>query len=360
MKIRTRLTLWYVGVLLISLVIMGGGMYYELVVERRLIKAQGKHREPMEDEVAEVMLIYCVPSVLITIAGGWWMTKRSLAPLDALTQRAERLQVHTLREPLPYSGKGDEIDRLAAVLNSMTQRLEHSFLQMRDFSLHASHEMKTPLAVLHGEVEMCLQDPAATPDQKEAYLSLLDEIQRLTKIVSGLALLARADAGQSDSLKECVDLSAVVKDAVADAEMLGQALSLQIHLKHCEPVTLQGDRHRLRQLLLNLTENALKYNVSRGSIDYSLLQSKDEAVLTISNTGPGITADKLPRVFERFFRGDSAHSSEVEGCGLGLSIAQSIVQNHGGSIEITSTPNVMTTVSVRLPLASDVNPHSTT
>lgn len=357
MKIRTRLTLWYVGVLLASLVVMGGGMYYELVVERRLAKAQGKHREPMEDEVVEVILIYCIPSTLITIVGGWWMMKRSLAPLDALTQRAERLQLHTLREPLPYSGKGDEIDRLAAVLNGMTQRLEHSFLQMRDFSLHASHEMKTPLAVLHGEVEMCLQDPTATPAQKEAYLSLLDEIQRLTKIVSGLALLAKADAGHPTAPKEPVDLAAVVKDAVADAEMLGQDMQLQVHLKRCEPVSIHGDRHRLRQLLLNLTENALKYNCPKGVIEYSLAQSNEEAVLTISNSGPGIAADKLPRVFERFFRGDSAHSGEVEGCGLGLSIAQSIVQSHHGSIEITSTPGVLTTVTVRLPLSARSSVH---
>ena len=142
MRIRTRITLWYGVLLLSSLLVMGGGMYFELIVERRAAKAQGLPKERMEDEVVEVVLVYCIPSILITILGGWWVMRRSLAPLDALTQRAERIQLNNLREPLPDSGNGDEIDRLAAVLNGMTQRLDKSFLQMHEFTLHASHANK--------------------------------------------------------------------------------------------------------------------------------------------------------------------------------------------------------------------------
>ena len=349
MRIRTRITLWYGVLLLASLLVMGGGMYFELIVERRAAKAQGLPKERMEDEVVEVVLVYCIPSILITILGGWWVMRRSLAPLDALTQRAERIQLNNLREPLPDSGNGDEIDRLAAVLNGMTQRLDKSFLQMHEFALHASHEMKTPLAILHGEVELCLQDPAATRSQRETYSSLLDEIQRLIKIVSALAFLAKADAGQAVIQRESVDLEEMVRDAVADAEMLGRATHLRVVLTHSEPISILGDRHRLRQLLLNLTENAIKYNQTHGSMEFWLGNVGGRVELTVSNTGPGIPPDRLLRVFERFFRGDPAHSEEVDGCGLGLTIARSIVESHGGTITIASAPESLTVVTVRLP-----------
>ncbi|MBL9166471.1 MAG: HAMP domain-containing protein [Verrucomicrobiales bacterium] len=350
MKIRTRLTVWYGVVLVLSLLAMGGGMYFELVVERREAKAHGLPKERMEEEVAEVIFGYGLPCILLAVVGGWWIMRRCLAPLDRLAERAELINMENLREVLPCSGNGDEIDRLGVVLNRMTKRLELSFLQMRDFSIHASHEMKTPLAILQGEVEMCMTDPEATPRQREAYLSLLDEIQRLTRIVTALAYLARVDAGQVPNVKEQVRLEEVVREAFEDAEMLGSSAHLRVSMKHCEPLSIVGDRHRLRQLLLNLVENAIKYNIAEGSIELSLTKLDQMAELAISNTGPGIPAEKLPRVFERFFRGSPADLGEVEGCGLGLSIAEAIVNSHCGTITIESTLNAITTVTVRFPL----------
>lgn len=350
MKIRTRLTAWYGVVLVLSLLAMGGGMYFELIVERREAKAQGLPRERMEEEVAEVIFGYGFPCILIAVVGGWWIMRRCLAPLDQLAERAELINMDNLREDLPCSGNGDEIDRLGIVLNRMTKRLELSFLQMREFSIHASHEMKTPLAILQGEVELCMADPEATASQREAYLSLLDEIQRLTHIVTALAYLAKVDAGQVPNLKEQVRLEEVVQEAFEDAEMLGSSAHLQISMKRCEPISIIGDRHRLRQLLLNLVENAIKYNTPRGRIELSLTKLEHMAELAISNTGPGIPPEKLPRVFDRFFRGNPADLGEVEGCGLGLSIAESIVKSHCGTITIESTLNTITTVTVRFPL----------
>jgi signal transduction histidine kinase len=350
MKIRTRLTLWYGIVLVLSLLVMGGGMYFELIVERRAAKAHGRPQERMEDEMAEVILAYGLPCILVAIGGGWWIMRRCLAPLDRLAVRAEHLQLDNLREELPCSGNGDEIDRLGVVLNGMTKRLELSFLQMREFSIHASHEMKTPLAILQGEVELCMQDPEATTSQREAYSSLLDEIQRLTTIVTALAFLARVDAGQVQILQEHVKLDEVVRDAFDDAEMLGSSAQLRVSMNRCESVSIVGDRHRLRQLLLSLIENAIKYNTPHGSIEFSLTKPEHIAELAISNTGPGIPAEKLPRVFERFFRGNPAQVGEAEGCGLGLTIAQSIVHSHGGTIAIESTPTTLTIVTIRFPL----------
>lgn len=262
----------------------------------------------------------------------------------------ERLHIHNLQEPLPRTGNGDEVDRLSEVLNATNARLEKAFNQIREFTLHASHELKTPLAILHGEIETALNDPATTVAQREAYASQLDEIQRLSKIVEGLTLLAKADAGQVVLAQEPVRLDELVRDSFADAQILAQPKQISVTLAACDEVMVRGDRHRLRQLLLNLTDNAIKYNNLDGRVDIALKRKDGTAELTIANTGLGIPAPILPRIFDRFYRGDESHNGEVEGCGLGLSIAQWIVKAHGGDIQITSAPERLTTVSVKLPL----------
>lgn len=262
----------------------------------------------------------------------------------------ERLHIHNLQEPLPRTGNGDEVDRLSEVLNATNARLEKAFNQIREFTLHASHELKTPLAILHGEIETALNDPATTVAQREAYASQLDEIQRLSKIVEGLTLLAKADAGQVVLAQEPVRLDELVRDSFADAQILAQPKQISVTLAACDEVMVRGDRHRLRQLLLNLTDNAIKYNQPDGRVDIALKRKDGTAELTIANTGLGIPAPILPRIFDRFYRGDESHNGEVEGCGLGLSIAQWIVKAHGGDIQITSAPERLTTVSVKLPL----------
>jgi len=147
-----------------------------------------------------------------------------------------------------------------------------------------------------------------------------------------------------------VRLDELVKDSFADAQMLGRPANIAVTMTACDEITMRGDRHRLRQLLLNLTDNAIKYNQPDGSVTIALSRNNGTAELKISNTGAGIAAEKLPRVFDRFYRGDPAHNTEIEGCGLGLSIAQWIVHAHGGKIAITSTPADSTSITVRLPI----------
>jgi signal transduction histidine kinase len=179
----------------------------------------------------------------------------------------------------------------------------------------------------------------------------MDEIQRLTKIVDGLTLLTKADAGQIRLAREPVRLDELVKEAVLDGQSLAQPNGISVELKKCEEVTVLGDRHRLRQLLLNLTDNAIKYNQPNGTVMLALRREAGAAVLTIANTGRGLSAATLERVFDPFFRGDQSHSSAIEGCGLGLSIARWIVTAHDGTIELLSTRNERTTALVRLPAA---------
>lgn len=355
MTIRKRLTLWYTGVLLASVLLLAGVMYYELVVERAVFKAEGLPSEPVGQEIFEITFYYGLPTILLTICGGWWLLRRALLPLDRLVAAAEQFQIHNLHDRLPCSGNGDEVDRLSKALNASNARLEDAFQRIQEFTLHASHELKTPLAVLHGEIETALNDPAATPAQREAFASQLDELQRLSKIVEGLTLLAKADAGQLALAREPVRLDELVQDSFDDAVILAQPQQIQVTLAACDPVTIRGDRHRLRQLLLNLTDNAIKYNQPAGRVDIRLARTDGSAELVIHNTGKGIPAPVLHRVFDRFFRVDESHSSAIEGCGLGLSIAEWIVKAHGGSIQVASEPDQLTTVTVRLP-ASELPP----
>jgi len=363
MTIRTRLTFWFASVLVISLLAMAAFSYYELVVEPRnkakarartsAITAEEAKEDPPAEELLEALAWSGVPALALGMGGGWWLMRRALAPVAALTRAVESINEHNLNKPLARSGNRDELDRLTEVFNQMTERLNQSFKRIREFTLHASHELKTPLTVMHGELESALQNEALSPSQRAGLESELDEVQRLTRIVDGLTLLTRADAGQITLSREPLQLDELVREAFADAQSLARPRDIAVSLKSCEPMMVQGDRHRLRQLLLNLTDNAVKYNQLKGTVTLSLRRLGENAEVSIANTGPGIASEVLPRVFDPFFRGDSSHSQTIEGCGLGLSIARWIATAHEGAIEMTSRPGEMTTALVRLPLSMD-------
>ncbi|HZL41851.1 MAG TPA: ATP-binding protein [Verrucomicrobiae bacterium] len=350
MTIRARLTIWYAGVLTVSLLLISGGAFQEIYEQLRHQHRPRSERRALS-EAGELVLETGLPAVLLGLAGGWWLTRRALSPLSELSHAARLIDESNLSQPLPRSGNGDELDRLTEVLNQMKVRLQESFTGIREFTLDASHELKTPLAIMHGELETALRDETLAASGREFLLNQLGEVRRLSKVVDALTLLTRADAGQVRLNRETLALDDLVRDAHADALILAEPAGVEVGLETCEAVSLAGDRHRLRQLLLNLTDNAVKYNQPGGSIKMSLRMIDGHAEFTISNSGPGIPPESLPRVFDRFFRSDRSHSSAVEGCGLGLSIARWIVSAHHGTITIESVPQAWTTVKVQLPLA---------
>lgn len=334
-----------------SLIILSGVVHYEWVEQQGRLLKQKQPPEAVWEEVGEVLLFYGIPAVLLLFAGGWLLLRKALAPITALSQAAESIRLDNLGERLPCRGTGDELDRLTQVFNAMLVRLEDSVSRVREFTLHASHELKTPLCIMRAEIESALRQDGCDLGERELLASQLDEIQRLTKIVDGLTFLAKSDTGQAQLNWDFVRLDELVKESTIDLQVLGRSEDIQIELTACEEITLPGDRHRLRQLLLNIADNAIKYNRPQGRVSISLLRNGPNAELQIVNTGGGIPPESLARVFDRFFRGDPAHGAQIEGCGLGLSIAQSIVKHHGGSIEIASELGKTTTVTVRLPLS---------
>ena len=357
MKIRVRLTLWYAGIMFVSLFLMGVLAYRQFAPESH------EHKSPEEEAADESdfheslsTLLWCgIPAAVLALGGGWWLMRRALTPVTALTAAAAEINEGNLRRQLPRSGNGDELDRLTEVFNAMTTRLDTSFQRVREFTLHASHELKTPLTVMHAELETALVEERLTPQARERLLSQLDEVRRLSTIVDVLTLLTKADAGQVRLASEPVAFDEVVRDVFADAQTLAHNAGLELKMSACEAASVRGDRHRLRQLLLNLADNSIKYNAPRGSVEFALHRNHHSAEFSIANTGPGIPKDQLSRVFERFFRGDPSHNNAVDGCGLGLSIAQWIVSAHSGEIQMESEPGKMTTVTVRLPLSKVSN-----
>lgn len=345
MKIRTRLTLWYAGMLLVSLVLMSGVLYWELIHERR---AFPNEPESAGKQMLDIIFFYGVPTLLLLMVGGWFLMRRTLAPLTDLAETVERVHADNLGERVPATANRDELDRLTGLFNDMMGRLENSFGQIREFTLHASHELKTPLTLMRCEVETLLRAAEVTPEQRDTLAGHLVEIQRLTRIVDSLALLARADAGTVELRKEAVRLDELLREAHEDASILGAEQDLDVRLGECAPTIVHGDRDRLRQLLLNLVENAVKYNRPQGNVTLSLRHRNGKAELTVANTGPAIPPELLPRLFERFVRGNPTADQTETGCGLGLSIAHWIVTAHQGTIEIASSPEQPIQVTVTL------------
>jgi len=346
MTIRARMTIWYCAALLLSILLV-----LVLGLDELQERKQGE-KQPSEGMAELVWIVGWVgaPAVLLGIGAGWWLTRKALAPVATLTDAARRVTESNLNRELPRSRNGDELDQLAAVLNDMTGRLHRSFRHIREFTLHASHELKTPLTILCGETETELHDESLPPAERDRAANRLEELRRLARIVDGLTLLAKADSGLIPIASTPVHLQDLVQDSFADAQVLAQASDLTVELSACDEAIVRGDAHRLRQLLLNLVDNAVKYNQKGGSVVMGLQAKNGTAELTVANTGPGIAPETLPHVFERFYRGDAVQGHAVAGCGLGLSIAEWIVTAHGGTICIDSIPSTLTTVKVLLPI----------
>lgn len=319
-----------------------------------------------------------VPLALILAGtGGWLLARRALRPVDQMTTTARRIEAEHLAQRLEGAEADDELGRLARTLNEMLARLEATFAQVRNFSSDASHELRTPLTVLKGEIEVALRSPREPGEYRRVLTSALEEVERMSRLVDDLLMLSRADAGALRWDHGSVELDRLVEEVAKQGDILGQGGGVRIRISTLEPLVVQGDDQRLKQLLLNLVGNAIKYTPSNGQVTLGLRAvkreaggkraeardpepsgfepksgGKDYAEITVQDTGIGIPAEALPRIFERFYRVDQARAREAGGAGLGLCIAKTIATAHGGQIEVQSTPGAGSTFTVILPLAS--------
>lgn len=301
-----------------------------------------------------------IPVLLLgAVAVVYTITSRALEPLDRITSEVAAISdgksLHRRLHTEGDKGDNDEWGRLIAQLNAMIGRLETSFGALRRFTADASHELKTPLAVLRADVERAMHVPQGSSEQLVALEEALQETTRMASLVESLLTLARADEGRFDLHRERVELLPLVRDVYETALILGEEAGLTVTMPVAQDAIVDGDPTRLRQLLLNLITNAIKYTPQRGEVELSLVRSDDEATFSVRDTGIGIAAADLPHIFERFYRADRVRSRTDErgGFGLGLSISQWIAQAHGGSLVVQSRLHRGSTFTVTLPLATD-------
>jgi two-component system OmpR family sensor kinase len=289
-------------------------------------------------------------ALLLAGGGGWLLAKRALQPVDQMAEAARRIGAEHLDERLRTTGSDDELDRLAHTLNDMLGRLDAAFRQVRQFSADASHELQTPLTILKGELEVALRAPRSPEEYRRVLTSALEECERLVRLVEGLLLLARADAGVLRMDRQPVDLDQLVLEVFKQAELLAEPHAVHLHLGPVEPLTIRGDSAHLRRLLLNLLDNGIKYTPPGGHVTLALARDDGWAKLWVADTGIGLSPEEQTHIFQRFYRATNAHLQHEEGSGLGLCIAQSIAEAHGGHIQVDSAPGRGSTFTVRLPL----------
>jgi signal transduction histidine kinase len=309
----------------------------------------------MVDSTQKVLLwvLFVGAAISMTIAGlaSWISTGQALTPLEMVTQTALQItRADDLSHRIPYHGPPeDEVGQLIHAFNQTLGRLENLFNTQRRFLADVGHELRTPLTVIKGNIDLMRRLDCT---DEEAMESVENEVDRLTRLVGDLLLLAQAESGKLPLVRETVELDTLLLDVYSQMRVLAKG-KLDMHLGEIDQVLVCGDKDRLKQVMVNLIGNAINYTPTGGEVVVGLGKEGKQARLTVSDNGPGIPAEDLPYIFERFYRGEKSRTrtKDRKGFGLGLSIAYWIIRNHGGVIEVSSRLPQGTTFCVRIPLA---------
>jgi heavy metal sensor kinase len=315
-----------------------------------------ERQEALLEDIAQTFGVIVPIAILLAFGGGYFLARKSLAPVVSMSAQAGRIGAANLHERLRVANERDELGLLAASFNQLLDRLAESMEQQRRFMADASHELRTPVAILRGEADVALSQPVRTPEDYRESLSILrDEARRLTELVENLFTLARADAGQYPLTLRNRSLREVLEECVRATRTLAQAKRITISCHADGELPVAADEALLQRMLLNLIDNAIKYTPEGGSVDIHAARKGAEYSVVFADNGPGIPAELQPRVFERFFRANPARTheeSEAGGAGLGLAIARWIAEAHHGSIELTRSTPAGTVFTVMLPAQS--------
>jgi two-component system OmpR family sensor kinase len=324
---------------------------YTLVVLRSL--------HPQKEMLEEITTAFAgaIPiAILLASAGGYFLARKSLAPVAAMSAQAGRIGAANLHERLAVQNAKDELGHLAQSFNDLLDRLDQSFERQRCFMADASHELRTPVAILRGEAEVALSRTARSPEEYRESLTILhNEAQRLTHIVEDLFTLTRADAGQYALAPRSFYLDELLQDCAHSVRTLALAKNIALVADTPAELPVLGDEPLLRRMILNLLDNAIKHTPSGGRVTLACQRTGGEYAVTIIDTGTGIPADLQPRIFERFFRADKARSraeNDGGGAGLGLSIARWIAEAHHGRLELTRSDSTGSTFTAYLSAAT--------
>ena len=312
--------------------------------------------EGVESTLRRVWTLFlsAAPAVLLMAAlGGYWISRRALAPVDAITSAARNIGIQNLSQRLTVPSTGDELQRLSETWNDMLARLESAVNRLSQFTADASHVLRTPIALIRTTAELALRRERSPEIYREALRQVMAESERMTRLAEDLLLLARADAGLPALPLERIELTPLVRDVCRQGQVLAEERELKLSAEMPdEPVYVAGDDPSLRRLLLLLLDNAVKYTPAGGRITVSLDANPAGPTVAVHDTGVGIPDAALPHVFERFYRVDESRNRAGGGSGLGLSIAKWIAERHHASLEAESVLGQGSTFRVRFPLIS--------
>jgi heavy metal sensor kinase len=299
-----------------------------------------------------ILYLYSIPFILmISAAIGWFLSNRALHPFEELSKAAEQISSENLNTKIVSKYKEEEIQTLVHSFNSMVERLNHSFQQMRRFNADAAHELRTPLCILRGETELLLNSPDSDKEEIKSYLeSSLEELDQLTQIVNDMLILAEAGDNEQIIAREPINIKATIKDIVERMRPLAAAREIRIKVLNLPDMRIEGDRLLVHRAIFNIMDNAIKYSMDRGIVEVDSTIEKKMIRLKIRDYGVGIPADDLPNVFDRRFRADHAGTRIGDGSGLGLSIVKWIIEAHKGMIQVTSNVDQGTQFEVILPI----------
>jgi heavy metal sensor kinase len=320
---------------------------------RRYVIESGGPMAPIEKISSRLLfsLLLGVPLVgLVAVGGGLYLVGRALAPVVQIAQSAEQITQHNLADRLPVARTGDELEQLSLALNRMIARLSQAFEQNRRFLADASHELRTPLAALRGELESVVEQARVSPELSDRVGSALEEVDRLAKIVDALFAISRLDAGEAQQEWAQFDLAMLGISTAEQMSLLAEDKGISVACNAADKVNVTGDRARIKQVVVNLLDNAIKYTPPGGSVNLNVRAFHNKAVIEVADTGIGIPTVALPHIFERFYRVDEARSRDGGGAGLGLAIVKSICAAHGGEVHVESIECKGSRFTVELPL----------
>jgi heavy metal sensor kinase len=327
----------------------------------RYVVEVGVSNARTEATLRQVLLMLAIGmpvAVCVAVAGGFILVRRALRPVERIAHKAEDITQHNLSERLPVVQTGDELERLSIALNHMISRLEDSIQDSKRFVADASHELRTPLTVLRGELEALAQDPQLKLPTREALGSMLEEVDRLVEVVEGLLALSRLDAGESRAEWVAFDLAELAASTADQMSLLAEDKNIAVVCDSSPDVLVEGDRARMKQVVVNLLDNAIKYTPNGGRVRLKVAREDAFAILEIADDGIGIPQQALPHVFKRFFRVDDSRSREQGGAGLGLSIVESICAAHGAQLEVMSIPGKGSLFRIKQSLADNTSVHA--
>jgi heavy metal sensor kinase len=284
------------------------------------------------------------------VGGGYVLMRNALRPMDEIATTAERITSRNLNERVPIIPSGDEIERLSISLNRMMERLEHAFQHINRFSADAAHEIRTPLAIIRGELENTLQTSELTGELRETLGSALEEVERLSRIVEQLLEMSRLEAGETLVERSRFDFAEMTKTTVDQMRLLAEEKNVQLRFERTRTAEIDGDPLRLKQIVVNLVDNAIKYTPPGGSVSVAAFPQDGKVILEVTDTGIGIPNEAAPQIFNRFYRVDKARSRQLGGTGLGLAIVKSICIAYHGTVAVKSAEGTGAVFRVELPL----------